>query len=43
MFACQIEEHANRDFAENDGLSGNRHDDEQKNMPEHGNKAFELS
>lgn len=43
VFACQIEEHVDTDFAERVGLSGNSHDDEQKNTLKHGNKAFELS
>lgn len=35
VFACQIEEHVDTDFAERVGLSGNSHDDEQKNTLKH--------
>lgn len=38
----QIEEDARNLAGSVDDLPGNSHDDEQKNIPEHGNKAFKL-
>ena len=39
----QIEEDASTNLAGSvDDLPGNSHDDEQKNIPEHGNKALKL-
>ena len=38
----QIEEDASTNLAGSVDLPGNSHDDEQKNIPEHGNKALKL-
>jgi hypothetical protein len=36
LMFCQIEDDADTNFAESVDLSSGCHDDEQKNMPEHG-------
>jgi hypothetical protein len=38
----QIEEDASTNLAGSVDLPGNSHDDEQRNIPEHGNKALKL-